>query len=228
MYEAALGMLDYLPIEAGAENRYIGHLWGAFEAVIEKEEPVRAFSILPFHLLFMLAVQFKTHRISAWKNHEYLEVLKSCRLYRKEDRKIVTTNAPIVDEHGLIPSGSSVRNLSKIKESHLFHFFRIIGLDENIIKRAFVSIEIRGSYAHANGNIEEEIEARIDEYLGMLRAIQACCLKINDELAYDWLAEFTLEDDLKNFVEERLLGSYLCSADFGSGMLKEYFSSAID
>lgn len=228
MYEEARGLLDYLPIEAGAENLYIRHLWGAFEAVIEKEELVRAFSILPFHLLFMLAVQYKVHRISAWKNIEYLEVLKNCRSYRSEDRAVLITNAPVINDHGLISSESSVRNLSKIKESHLFYFFKIIGLDEDIIKQAAILIDIRGSYAHANGNIEEDVEVRIDQYLEILRAIQECCLKINEELANNWLSEISSDDDLKEFVEIRLPVSYLCLADFESGLLNENFSSVVN
>ena len=41
MYEDNQEIYDFLPIEAGAENLYIQHLFGAFQAVNEKEEPTK-------------------------------------------------------------------------------------------------------------------------------------------------------------------------------------------
>ena len=65
MYEDVQEIFSYLPIEAGIDNLYIQHLFGAFQTINEKEEPIRAFSILPFHLLFMFSIQYKVYRISA-------------------------------------------------------------------------------------------------------------------------------------------------------------------
>jgi hypothetical protein len=215
MYEDAQEIFDYLPIEAGPENLYIQHLFGAFQALNEKGEPIKAFSILPFHLLFMLASQYWVYRISAWNNVEYLKVLQNCRTYRKEDRKILISNAPIPDAIGVISLNSSVRNLSKIKEAHLFHFFRIIGLDEEVIKQAELIINIRGTYAHANGNIEENIEERIDDYLGILREIQKCMAIVNKEVQ-NWANEIEEgEYPLDDFFNDRFLQSQFSPRDFG-------------
>jgi len=215
MYEDAQEIFDCLPIEAGSENLYIQHLSGAFQAVNEKDEPTKAFSILPFHLLFMLAAQYWVYRISAWKNVEYLKILQNCRTYRKEDRKILISNAPIPDATGVISSNSSVRNLSKIKEAHLFHFFRILGLNEEIIKQAEVIVNIRGTYAHANGNIEESIEERIDEYLSILREIQKCMAVVNKGVQ-NWANEIEEgEFPLDDFFNERFLQSQFSPRDFG-------------
>lgn len=215
MYEDAQEIFDYLPIEAGSENLYIQHLSGAFQAVNEKDEPTKAFSILPFHLLFMLAVQYWVYRISAWNNVEYLKILQNCRTYRKEDRKILISNAPIPDATGVVSSNSSVRNLSKIKEAHLFHFFRIFGLNEEIIKQAEVIVNIRGTYAHANGNIEENIEERIDEYLSILREIQKCMAAVNKGVQ-NWASEIEEgEFPLDDFFNERFLQSQFSPRDFG-------------
>lgn len=215
MYEDTHEIFDYLPIEAGSENLYIQHLSGAFQAVNEKDEPTRAFSILPFHLLFMLAVQYRVYRISAWKNSEYLSILSNCRTYRKEDRKVLIANAPIAATSGVISSNSSVRNLSKINETYLFQFFKIIGLDENIIKQAAVLVGIRGTYAHANGNIEENIEARMDEYLGILKEIQRCMPEVNKGVQ-NWADEIEEgEFPLDDFFRERFLQSQFSPRDFG-------------
>lgn len=215
MYEDAQEIFEYLPIEAGSENLYIQHLFGAFQAVNEKDEPTRAFSILPFHLLFMLAVQYHVYRISAWKNSEYLATLNDCRTYRKEDRKILSSNAPVADLSGVVQSDSSVRNLSKIKESHIFHFFKIIGLDEKFIKQAEILVDIRGTYAHANGNIENNIEVRINEYLGILEEIQKCMSEVNNGVQ-DWANEIEEgEFPLDDFFSERFLQSQFSPRDFG-------------
>jgi hypothetical protein len=215
MYKDAQEIFGYLPIEAGSENLYIQHLFGAFLVVNEKEEPIRAFSILPFHLLFMLAVQYRVYRISAWRNNDYLSILKNCRTFRKDDRYILIYNAPIPDSRGVISMKSSVRNLSKIKEGYLFHFFKIIGLSESIIRRAKFLVDIRGTYAHANGNIEKNIEARISEYLEVLREIQKCMQTVN-KAVQNWAGEFEVgEFPLDDFFRERFLQSQFCPHDFG-------------
>jgi len=215
MYEEAQEIFEYLPIEAGSENLYIQHLSGAFQAVNEKDEPTKAFSVLPFHLLFMLAVQYWVYRISAWNNVEYFKILQNCRTYRKEDRKILISNAPIPDATGVVSSNSSVRNLSKIKEAHLFHFFKILGLNEEIIKQAEVIVNIRGKYAHANGNIEENIEERIDEYLSILREIQKCMAAVNKGVQ-NWASEIEEgEFPLDDFFNKRFLQSQFSPRDFG-------------
>lgn len=223
MYEEAQEIFDYLPIEAGSENLYTRHLFGAFRVVNEEDEPIRAFSVLPFHLLFMLAVQYRIYRISAWKNSEYLSMLSNCRTYTNEDRKVLIANAPIADSAGVISSNSSVRNLSKINEAHLFKFFEIIGLGEEVIERAKILVGIRGMYAHANGNIEENIEASIGEYLDILKEIQKCMSEVNKDMQ-NWVDE--IEEDefpLDDFFRERFLQSQFSPSDFGDiveGLLK--------
>lgn len=215
MYEDAQEIFDYLPIETGSESRYIQHLFGAFQAINEKDEPTRAFSILPFHLLFMLATQYRVYRISAWKIDEYLSILNNCRTYRKEDRRILINNPPIVNSSGIISLESSVRNLSKINETNLFQFFKIIGLDEKFIKQAEFLVSIRGTYAHANGNIEENIETRIDEYLDILKEIQKCMPKVNKGVQ-NWSSEIEeSEFPLDDFFRERFLQSQFSPRDFG-------------
>ncbi len=215
MYEDAWEILNYLPIEPGSENLYIQHLFGAFQVLNEKDHPIRAFSVLPFHLLFMLAIQYRVYRMSAWKNNEYLEILKNCKTYRKEDRKTLNVNAPIVDSSGIISSNSSIRNLSKIKEFDLFKFFRVVGLDEKVVKQVKFLIDIRGKYAHANGNIEEDIEGRINEYFEVLVEIQKCMKVVNIEFQ-NWANEIEGgEYPLDDFFRERFLQSQFSPRDFG-------------
>ena len=222
MYEEAREILNYLPIEPRTETLYINHLWGAFEALIEKKEPVRAFSILPFHLLFMLAIQYKIYRISAWKNSEYLKILMNCRTYRYEDRIILIRNAPIPDKNGLISRESSVRNLSKIKEGHIFRLLKVIDVDDLVIKKARILVDIRGTYAHANGIIEENIESRINEYLSIFQSVQLKMPPLNDQVADKWLADLEQGESMADYLELYLGKEYLCQADFETGKLGQF------
>ena len=208
MYENAQKIFDYLPIELGTDNLYIQHLWGAFETIIEKEEPVRAFSILPFHLLFMFALQYKIYRISAYHNSKYLEILKSCNIRDDGQKIVLENNAPIIGNHSC-----SVRNLSLIPEGQLLNFFVIINIDDNLIKKAKELIKIRGTYAHANGNIEEDIESRIDEYLGIMKDIQSHMSETNNSQV--WTSN--LEDEetsVDEFMNELFTNSHFSSMDF--------------
>lgn len=219
MYEEAYEVLDYLPRDAGGESAYIGHLWGAFAALMEKEEPISAFAILPFHLLFMLSVQGKVYRISAFDTKSYLTTLASCGRINAGNRKVLEENPPIPDAQGTIPSRCSVRNLSLLPEKQLFDFLRLIGANNVTIDKAIDLVEIRGTYAHANGNIEKHIEERVDMYLDVLRSIQKGMIKLNDAIAQQWLSELSEEEDLKAFVENRLSASMLDPIDFRSGEL---------
>src|SRR3972149_1818590 len=215
MLEDAREIFDYLPIEPGAESLYIRHLWGAFEALIEQEEPIRAFSILPFHLLFMFAVQYKVYRISAYKKEDYLEKLGTCRFYDSGQKEVLKINSPVADKNGNIASSCSARNLSFLPENRIFDFLRIINCDDITIEKAKQLVEIRGTYAHANGNIEEDIEVRINEYLEILRAVQLCMIEMNNSVQ-SWADE--IEEDeypLTEFFQERFLISQFSPRDFG-------------
>ncbi len=219
MYEDAREINEYLPVDAGIESLYIKHLWDAFEAVMEKEDHVRPFGILPFHLLFMFAVQYKVHRLSAYNKTQYLEILRECRLYDGDHMQMLESNPPIPNEDGVILGNCSAKNLSLIRESQLFNFLKIIDVGESIIMKAKELVEMRGNYAHANGKIEENIEIRIDEYLSVLEGIQVKLVSTNDIVADEWLQDVSEGDNLKEFVNMRLFRSHVCRADFRRGVL---------
>lgn len=72
MYEAAQEIFDYLPInKSKPEADYIDHLWNAFVAFDNTDNSARPFIMMPFHLLFMLALQFKVLRISRERKSDY-------------------------------------------------------------------------------------------------------------------------------------------------------------
>lgn len=62
MVDDARDIFNYLPIRVNqVEQEYIDHLWSAFELLSSGEH---SFAIMPFHLLFMLALQYKALRIA--------------------------------------------------------------------------------------------------------------------------------------------------------------------
>ncbi len=216
MYENAYEILNYLPIDADTEKLYINsHLFATFQIVNEEEEPVRAFSILPFHLLFMFAVQYKVYRISAYKTEEYLKILESCNLRDKGNKEVLEKNPPIVTNSNInISSTCSVRNLSLIPEKQIFDFLKIIDVDQETIKKAKKLVEIRGTYAHANGQFEKNIEDRIEEYLEILKTIQLHMAEINKN-TQNWIDEIEEGESLEYFFNGRLSQSQFSPYDFG-------------
>lgn len=66
MHDEAKEIFGYLPIRQSAiEARYVAHLWNAFEyLILSEDEDVAAFSLAPFHLLFMLVIQYLRREIS--------------------------------------------------------------------------------------------------------------------------------------------------------------------
>lgn len=62
--EGAEKIHEYLPINRNPqENQYILHLWDAFITLNGLADDGVGFSIMPYHLLFMLSLQYKVLRI---------------------------------------------------------------------------------------------------------------------------------------------------------------------
>ena len=77
--------------------------------------------------------------------------------------------------------------------------------------------------AHANGGIAQEFGQKIGEYLECLRIVQKKFLDLNNLLAENFKSEISKGDSKTEFIETRLLNSYLCPADFTDGLLKKTF-----
>lgn len=220
MYDNAYEILDYLPVELAELSEYTHHLWGSFEALIDQSYPVRPFSLFPFHLLSMLAIQYKVFRISTYKKDDYLECLKSCNVRNLDDRKRLQLNIPILDPATRqIPSDISVRNLSLLHERSLFSFLEIVGVEPEIIVSGQRMVDLRGTYAHANGNIEQNLEGKIDAYLDIHRSIQKNFLPLNDEVAARWLQEMEPGELGKEYIDMHLASEFLTTADMNQGKL---------
>ena len=209
MYEEASEIHKYLPIRRGIiEDQYISHLWNVIMALDSSNETAQPFIIMPFHLLFMLALQYKALRISRELNKSY-----SLAFTIKNHRDIKTLSNP-----------TSVFDLSVLQERTLPDLFRLIDLDESSILRIKKIVDYRNkNLAHAKGGIAQEFDKKIEEYLECLKMIQEKFLEPNNVVANKFKSEMSKEDLKTEFIENKLLDSYLCPADFTNGSLKSTF-----
>ena len=116
MYEEALEIHKYLPIRKNSlEDEYITHLWQTFFTLDSSNELVQPFMMMPFHLLFMMALQYKALRISKELNNEY---------------SLVFTIKNFRDAHTL-SQPNSVFDFSLLLARTLPDSFRLINLQES-------------------------------------------------------------------------------------------------
>lgn len=215
MYDEAQEIFDYIPLRLSKpESEYTQHLLGAFDHLSSAPpEDIRAFAIMPFHLLFMLALQYKVMRMYTRRNGAYTG-----------HKIIVDLNARRVAAR----TPTSVYDLALISESYLAELLEIMVVDPAVIAGTKMLVRLRNDgFAHAKGAIERDIGGRIEEYLSVLRQIPQAYTAMNDEIAQEWLAELAPDDDRQSFIETRLASEYLCLTDFHSGLLRTEFAPTL-
>jgi len=220
MYEDAQEIFDYLPIESGSESRYIKQLWDSFILLSEGKDDIPYFSIVPFHLLFMLAVQYKAYRISAWKKDLYVSKINSgqCKTYGKGNKQQLLNNIPLNKDDVWDTTQSSVKTLCLINEKGLFNLFDAVEIDQDIKERVCALVDNRNDRLHANGEIDEKAESKISEYLSILDHIHKQCVEkeVNRNIQGNWADD--IEEgilDLKEFFQAKFLYSQFSPHDFG-------------
>jgi len=211
MFESAAIIFDYLPIrfQSESEDEYQWYLWDSFMALINNPtSPASRFSLVPFHLLFMLAAQYKALRV---------------RKSMPEQHKHVFTFRGICKNHMALLDPTSPYDFSNLNERSLFDIFRLVDATDRLIGRAKALVDRRNDLAHVNGIIETNIDETIEEYLAVLLELQKLFQPINDTIAQEWLNEMEPEEDRTAFAELRLAAAYLCLADLNGGLLAEHF-----
>jgi len=91
--------------------------------------------------------------------------------------------------------------------------------DKAVIDKAKLLVESRGNYAHANGQIEKDVNARIDEYLEILEHIQEKIHQVNNDIfeIEDSIKEL---DDVEEYFSEVFRDNQFSPKDFGSVILE--------
>ena len=215
MYKSNWDLSDYLPLRNNdRDSRYIDHLKQVFSvlesvnAATKEEDLARPFSIMPFHLLFMMAVQSKVLRIYKELPEKYMLAFTIKKPQNgKED--VLTPNSP--------------KEIALLAESEIISFLKIAGLPDSEAKGIVASI-IRyrnNSVAHAKCEIESNLESKVNEYFCKLDIIQKAYKKMNENVARNWLNKIEADKDIGDigdigeFFENHLSGSYLCPCDLG-------------
>lgn len=202
MNEDARKIFDYLPIRRDTpENDYINHLWQAFTTLDESDEVARPFTIMPFHLLFMLAVQYKVLRIYKEQKEKY-EIALTIKNPRDQEKDILTPESPLA--------------IAFLGESEIIDLLKIAGLSKEDSQNIKSIIRYRNDkIAHAKGYIEPELETKIAEYFKCLSILQKAYLAMNQKIAEGWLTEIQIGDDMEQFLETHFLSSCSSLHDFG-------------
>ena len=203
MYEDAQEIIEYLPIRRSQpENEYINHLWQAFSALYGTDAVARPFAVMPFHLLFMLAIQYKVLRIYKEQKEKY-ELALTTKNPRDEEKDILAPESPLA--------------IAFLGESEIVDFLKIAGLsadDARSIKKSIVRYR-NDKIAHAKGYIEQDIETKIAEYFGWLETLQTVYRQMSQNVADVWLSEIQVGDDMEQFLETHFLDSCFSPRDFG-------------
>ncbi len=162
---------------------------------------------MPFHILFMLALQYKVLRIN--------------KIYGKECKLIFCTSGSRYKKELLNPA-LSVFDLALLSEKHLPEFFQLIGLDEDTIRTIKKFINYRNdNLAHPKGGIEQNPEARITSYIEVLKNIQIFMLSLNNKVAKKWIGEMDPGEAGVEYIDLHLAEEFLCPADMQQGELAE-------
>lgn len=205
----AWDIFNYLPINKTntLEADYQNHLWSSFVHLDGGSEYSRQFAIMPFHLLFMLCLQYKVLRIHKQLKNKY-DLAFTMEHPRDGEKELLNPN--------------SVFTLGFLGESKLIDLFTIIGVNHQQIKRIKKLVQFRNDkLAHAKGGIEVDTGSRIDEYLDCLSEVQKFFIELNDEIATKWLNEMGTGDEGINYIEIHLSEEYLCPADMNQSKLSE-------
>ncbi len=191
MYEEAEEIFRYLSIrKSQAENDYIDHLWNAFLALYENETSGRSFSIMPFHLLFMMAVQYKALRIS--KLHK-----KSCDLF--------FCGVAGRSKKELLSDSLSVFDIALINERTIPEIFQLIDLESEKVGAIKKLIDDRNDrLAHAKGGIETAPDEKIALYIKALEAMQNNFYPMNRQMTDEILKDLANDDDISQILESLL------------------------
>ena len=199
MHQDVLNIFDYLPIRSDDESReYIEHLWQAFLSLESATSSAQPFSMMPFHLLFMMAVQCKVLRVF----NEMPERYSLAFTLRRE-----------VNENLLEPEVPGT--IALLGEADIVHLLRMADLPKSDAKGIVTStVKYRNeTIAHARAQIERNPGNKIKDYLRRLKIVQKSSQYMNRSLANNWLNEIQKDDDIDNFLETRFQSSFLCPFD---------------
>ena len=209
-----LELLYYFPIDktyisAGSYDQYLYDL----EKTVIDNYCVGNFQVSFFyaHLIFMSYVYYSVEKAYQFEPERMKDIFYPINSYRGRDDK------PDIEHLG------SVYEFSKIPEKDIFKVFRILGMEDTVIREFSSYISSRDDYAHATGHgnlSEEEFRRSIKTVVGNMATLHELFTPHIKKLYIDFMLERleyeydTVWDNFNDFVFDNALSindiDYLC------------------
>lgn len=206
--EGAEKIHEYLPVNRNPfEDQYIYHLWDAFITLNGLGNGSEGFSIMPYHLLFMLSLQYRVMRI-------IMAFEKECLL--------VFSTVGGRDKVKLLNPERSVFDLACLNERTIPELFQLLDSDKEILKKIKNLVDYRNdSLAHPKGSTALDYEKRVPQYIEILDQLQPSFIELNNSVAEKWLHEMEPGESGVEYIDLHLQEEFLCPADMQQGKLSE-------
>jgi len=209
MNDDASLILDYLPYsyKSPQEGEYIIFLWETFLANYEKQKC--QFAFIAYHMLFMSFVYFSIWKIKINKEKDFAKALIG--FSKDHENNMLNASSPF--------------SLSKIKESIVFRFLKLVGCNNAKIGEFTKIVKARNDISHSNGNIffnsQDAVDEKINEVLESVEEIQEHTKEIIDNvfrcfLVNSWDSEVReFSNDTDQIREILIHQNYLSKKDIG-------------
>lgn len=153
-------LLYYFPIDKTyiSTGSYDQYLYDLEKTVIDNYESGNyQVSYFYAHLIFMSYVYYSVEKAYQFEPERMKDIFYPINSYRGRDDK------PDIENFG------SVYEFSKIPEKDIFKVFRVLGMEDTVIREFSSYISSRDDYAHATGHgnlSEEEFQRNIKTVIG--------------------------------------------------------------
>lgn len=203
IWKKSLEINHHLPIAPRInEGLYSNHLWAVFSTLLKSIEQVQPFCIMPFHLLFIMSIQYKIKRIYELYPNDYKKSLIHLPDRNKKDLTEI----------------DSVFRVALFNERSLGEIFKLIDLDTNVIKKIKELVDYRNEkLAHPKGSIDYSFYEKIDNYISTLDLISEKMIEENNKVIEDKIINYFRDQDYeinRENLENSLFGSELTYKDF--------------
>lgn len=180
--EDALELADYLPLsfQSSSEGEYVAFLWQAFEANYQAGQ--YQFAFLACHMLMMSFAYFSIWQISKTLPEDFEKSLIG---FPRDENDLLKATSPF--------------NFSRVGESNVFRFLKLLRLDNGKIGVYAKLVADRNNAAHANGEIhfsdQHSLDGKIAAVLRAVREIQAHSTTVIRRCYEDFLVQSQDEEE---------------------------------
>ena len=206
--DEALQLDTYLPqsFANAAEREYLDFLWSTFRT--NYDEKHYEFASLAFHLLYMSFVSF-----SIWQ----------IKLAQPDKFSMAMIGFQIEVENTLEKCDSPFKFYSRLKESQIFRFLKLIGCTNDHVGRFATFVKDRNDIAHPSGNVffndQDTLDRKLSRMITEVRNIHTHMRQVIQELYIRFLDESSDPEtreyaDARDEISANLIhANYMSTAD---------------